>query len=163
MIFFWVPGCNVKFKDLRNLSLCTCGMNCNRITVWKLPNQSVFLSARSPTGGCTGPYPVEFWISPGACTAQSSWETYSSVRPNHGKKHFSYDEMNFLVFQFVSLDSCPVSGYHWEVSVSIDFFTFAYQKFMHMDKIPLSSLFSKLENTNSLCLSLLLSLSPCSI
>lgn len=50
-----------------------------------------------------------------------------------------------------------------EKSVSIDFFTFAYQKFMHMDKIPLSSLYSKLENTNSLCLSLLLSLSPCSI
>lgn len=122
--------------------------------LWKLPNQSVFLSARALRQ-------VSFEYLQGYIFHSLPGKLIPVLDQIIGKKKkFSYDEMNFLVFQFVSLDTCSISGYHWK-TVSI-FFTFAYQKFMHMDKIPLISLFSKLENSNCLCLSFLWSLSPCS-
>lgn len=48
------------------------------------------------------PFPAEFWVSPGICIPQSSWETYFRVRPNQRKRYFTHGVINFLVFQFVS-------------------------------------------------------------
>ena len=60
--------------------------------------------------------------------------------------------MEFPAFQCVPTASRPVTGHHWEEPGSI-FFTPSHQVFIHIDKIPLSLLFSRLSCPSSLSLS----------
>lgn len=101
--------------------------------LWILPNQSVFLSARA----------LPSWV------LNISRDIHSTVflgnlfqcLTKSQKKNTSL-MLKWIFWYFNLCLLAPVSEYHWEDSVSI-FFTFHYQKFMHMGKIPLSSLFLK--------------------
>lgn len=68
------------------------------------------------------------------------------------QKVLSYSHVAFPVFQSVPLASCPVAGYHREVSgFCLPFFS--HQSFTHMDTIPWSLLLSSLSSPSTLILS----------
>jgi len=56
------------------------------------------------------------------------------------------------MFQFVAMASCPVAGHHWKEPGSVTF-TPSLQVFIHIDEIPSSLLFSRLNSPSPLSLS----------
>ena len=63
----------------------------------------------------------------------------------------SYVQIEFLVFGFLPIASCPVTGLHWEETGSM-FFTPSHQIYVNIDENCLSLFRSRLNNPRSLSL-----------
>lgn len=121
--------------------------------LWKLPNQSVFLSARALPQ-------VSFEYLQGYIFHSLPGKLIPVLDQIIGKKKILlwWNEFScisicvswHLFYLWVPLEDCLYLLY------------FCLSEIYALDKIPLISLFSKLENSNCLCLSFLRSLSPCS-
>lgn len=67
----------------------------------------------------------------------------------HNEKAFSYPHVEFPVFRFVPVASCPVTGYHCEDS-GPTFFSASHQTLKHIDKVSAKPFFFlRLNNPNS--------------
>ena len=107
--------------------------------------------AESARASCPRPSPVGVWKSPAMDSLQLLWATCSSAWTLTAKKFCL--TFKSIVFQFVPIASCLVTGHHWEKFGSI-FFSPLIRHLYTLVRPPLHFLFSRPNSLNPLSLSL---------
>lgn len=117
--------------------------------IWRLPSPTLRLTARSSRAGCSGPCPDGFWVSPWMASTSPLGNLFYLI---------TLTVTSFLCLQGISCISicalCLLS-FHWarlrRVWIHV---LYSHQVFIHMHKIPLSLLFTRLNSPRTLSHSL---------